>query len=97
MKLTVTVTKKMTINTGNYSSIQPSYSITASEVDSKDLGKVQNNLNVIAEAEFLQQVKAHLDIMGGFKQIGIKEVIESIDYDQMEEDVRNAVSELTLV
>jgi hypothetical protein len=95
VKLDITVGKKMTINTGNYSSIQPSISITAKDVDIENHNTVKHDLEVLCNANLLNQIKEDFTLMEGFKLIGLKEIIESLDINTMENDVSDSIRRLS--
>jgi len=55
MKTDITLSKKATINTGNYSSITPSVSLTLKDVDITQIERAYEDLNVISAVFFLSE------------------------------------------
>ena len=94
-KCDITIGKQMTLNTGNYTSIRPSVSMTLKDVDVDNIGKISDNLttllNMYLEREILmlQGTKNNIDHHGGPK--GFAEEIDTNEVDkiikQLEADI----------
>lgn len=97
MKIDVTVSKKMTINTGNYSSIQPSVSITAKDIDVKDYDEVKEDLTSVMESLFIQNLEVHSDDMQMIKDHGLPRYLSSINREQMNKEIENCLRRLSNV
>ena len=95
-KLDINVSKKMTINTGNYSSIQPSVSITAKDVPIEDIKEAYNSLNVLTSFLFIQEVSVLSELQGDFKSMGIKKFLSEISKEsgQVQSDVEEAIEKI---
>lgn len=89
--LSITVGRKMTINTGNYSSIQPSVSITAENIKPEDYKKTLEQLNTLVDAAFTVNTIEHADLMQLIKDHGLHKVLSAINMDGMKEEVDEAL------
>jgi hypothetical protein len=94
MKMDITVSKKMTINTGNYSSIQPSVSITLKDVDAKDYNEKLYNLTVLVDSAFTNNLIEHSEYMQMIKDYGLNKTLDSINKEEMLQEVENAIENL---
>jgi hypothetical protein len=94
MKMDITVSKKMTINTGNYSSIQPSVSITLKDVDAKDYNEKLYNLTVLVDSAFTNNLIEHSEYMQMIKDYGLSKTLDSINKEEMLQEVENAIENL---
>ena len=54
-KIDITVSRDMTINTGNYSSIKPSVTLTVKDVDATDAGVVYSNIAEVLDTSLTSQ------------------------------------------
>ena len=88
--LSVTVSRKMTINTGNYSSIQPSVSITAN-IKPEEYKEKLEALNSLVDAAFTVNTIEHAELMQLIKDHGLHKVLSSINMDGMKSDVDDAL------
>lgn len=95
MKIDVNIGKKFTINTGNYSSISPSVSLTAHEINADDLDRVHTLLGDIADLLLHDQIKQDAVTMATIKKLGIGDYFKKLDRDRMIEAMQKAVSELS--
>jgi hypothetical protein len=95
MKIDITVSKKMTINTGNYSSIQPSVSITLKDVDAKDYNEKLYDLTVLVDSAFTNNLTEHSEYMQMIKDYGLNKTLDAINKEEMLEEVENAIKNLT--
>jgi len=94
MKTDITVRKEATINTGNYSSIRPSVSLTLKDVEVDKLQKVYENLNVITAAFFLSEMNLLSEIQEDVKKHGLKQILDTLETDEMEKDFKEAIKSL---
>jgi hypothetical protein len=94
LKCNLTLGKKFTINTGNYSSIQPNISLTINDLPVSKILDVKKAMSVIVDSMFLKEAITDFNDMKAIKSLGIKKMMESIDKEQMEEDVKKAIVEL---
>jgi len=96
-KCDITVSKKFTLNTGNYSSIQPSVSITKHGViDDKDIPKVYKLLEIIADGLLHKQIESDAMTMATIKKMGFSEYFKKIkENGNMDETIEEACRKLT--
>ena len=96
MKTDITLSKKATINTGNYSSITPSVSLTLKDVDITQLERAYEDLNVISAVFFLSEYRVMAELQDDSKKLGITKFFETLDIErrQMKLDFETAVKNL---
>jgi len=75
----ITVSKKATINTQNYSSITPSVSITFKDVNVSDAEEVYQDLNVISAVFFLSEYRMMAEMQEDTKRLGVTKFFETLD------------------
>jgi len=75
----ITVSKKATINTQNYSSITPSVSITFKDVNVSDAEEVYQDLNVISAVFFLSEYRMMAEMQEDTKILGVTKFFETLD------------------
>ncbi len=90
----ITVSKKATINTGNYSSITPSVSLTVHDVDENRVKEVHSNLGTISMALFLEEFYNMSNLQEEVKNVGIKQFFNELDMEEIKADFNEAVSNL---
>lgn len=95
MKTDITVSKKATINTGNYSSITPSVSLTLKDVDVDIIEEVHENLNIITAALFMSEFEIMAELQEDVKNLGITEFFSQLGKNEMEADLKEAVKNLS--
>lgn len=95
MKTDLTVSKKATINSGNYSSISPSVSITAKDVDTSKMKEVYESMNVITSALFIQEMNTISELQEDIKRVGIREFFNQLEVNEMKKDLDEALEKLT--
>ena len=83
--LSVTISKKMTINTGNYSSIQPSVSITLDEIKADEFQKKVESLNILVDSLFTTNLMEHAEFQQLIKDNGLNVVLNAVNKKGMEE------------
>ena len=92
----INVSKKATFNTGNYSSITPSVSLTLSGVDIDDAEQAYQDLNVISAVFFLSEYRVMAELQDESKKLGITKFFETLDEERetMKSDFEEAVKRL---
>lgn len=90
-KCDLVVGRKFTINTGNYSSIQPVASITVKDADISNIKKIHEALNTISSGFFHIQMNDDWDLMSLIKRIGLKDVIDGMDKEAIEKDIEDNI------
>jgi hypothetical protein len=70
----ITISRKVTLNTGNYSSITPSVSVTL-EIDENEPDKY-HKFSKTLEDLFNRELAAQLEIQSTFKSLGVERVKE---------------------
>ena len=92
----ITISKKATFNTGNYSSITPSVSLTLSGVDINDAEQAYQDLNVISAVLFLSEYRVMSELQDDTKKLGITKFFETLDEERetMKSDFEEAVRRL---
>jgi len=96
MKADINISKKMTINTGNYSSIQPSVSITLKDVDMENYNECMNNLSVILDTLFTVNLMEHAEYQQVIKDHGLNKVLNSINQEKMKIETEKAIKKLCI-
>lgn len=94
MKCDVTVSKKFTINTGDYSSIQPNVSITIKDVEDENVIDTHTLLETIVDGLFHIQMKTDGRTMGTIKNMKFGSFLSELDEDNIMEDVKQAMDDL---
>lgn len=92
----VTVQKKFTLNTGNYSSVQPSVSITAHDIIDEDIIKTHKLLEIIADGLLHKQIESDAITMATIKKMGFAEYFKKIrENNEMDSVMEEALKKLT--
>jgi len=96
MKTDITLSKKATINTGNYSSITPSVSITLKDVDASQIERAYQDMNIITAVLFLSEYKVMAELQDDSKKLGITKFFETLNEEKedMKTDFEEAVKNL---
>lgn len=97
MKIDVSVNKKATINTGNYSSISPSISITIKDIDTSKLEDLQEDINSVTSALFLNEMYLLSEIQNSVKIAGIRQFFEDLDIGEMKKDFAESLKKLSSI
>jgi len=89
-KCDITVSKTATINTGNYSSIKPSVSITLHDIDSNSIEEKHKIMSELVDNLFTVEVVKLIDIDDDIKDRGIKSYAEILykRFDDIYEDTK---------
>jgi len=90
-KCDLTVGKKFTLNTGNYSSIQPTVSITLHDIDSDKIKKAHLLMDVITDALLHLQIESDAVTMATIKKMGFGDYFKNINKDDMGEELIKAI------
>ena len=95
--LDVKVQKKFTLNTGNYSSIQPSVSVTIHHVvDTEDIPKVHKLLDIITDALLHKQIESDAKTMATVKKLGFSDYFKKVrEQGNMDEILKKAIEKLS--
>ena len=93
-RCTVTVTKKFTLKTGNYSSISPSVSVSINNVKPLDMGDAHRQLEIVADGLLHDQIESDAKTMATIKKLGFSEYFKNIDREKLDESVEQALGEL---
>jgi hypothetical protein len=88
MKIDITISKKFTLNTGNYSSIQPSVSLSVKDTELEKIETVHAALDVIASGLLLKQIMEDSEIMDDFKNFGISAFFKKIDMKDIDAQIK---------
>jgi hypothetical protein len=91
MKATLNVAKKFTINTGNYSSVQPSVSLTVHDVPLDKIQEVHKHLDIIADGLVHEQIESDIATNLTIRKLGFKEYFEKIDKDQFKQVMKTSI------
>lgn len=94
MNTTITVSKKFTINTGNYSSVQPNVSLTVHDVPLTKIKEVHKNLDIIADGLVHDQIESDAMTMGTMKKLGIGEYFNKIDKEEMKKVIEVSIENI---
>lgn len=94
MKCDVTISKKMTLNTGNYSSVSPMCTLTLKDVDLERVAEVHEKLDIIADGLYHKQVISDIKTMGVIKSMGFDRYFESIAMEDMDEGIKKSIEEI---
>jgi len=94
-KCDVTISKKMTINSGNYSSIQPSVSITLKDVYVEDINKVYKDIDIITSVLLIDEIESLNDTQDDVKRLGVNDFLDEVDVDQMRKDLKDSINNLS--
>lgn len=92
--LSVTISKKMTVNTGNYSSIQPSVSVTLDDLKPEDFKKKVESLNILVDSLFTTNLMEHAELQQLIKDNGLNVVLNAVNQQGMKEDMEDALDSL---
>jgi activator of HSP90 ATPase len=78
-KMDITIGRDLTINTGNYSSIKPSISVTLKDVDSGDIDNEYARLSELADALIALEVLKIGNEMNEIMDRGFKTYLKTIE------------------
>lgn len=94
-KMDITIGSKMTINTQNYSSIQPSVSLTIKDVTLDKVIETKKHMNNILSIFMTEEIKDLSDMMETIKVHGLKEVLKKYDdptlLEKMKDSLQNSI------
>jgi len=94
-KCDVTVKKQMTINTGNYSSIQPSVSITMKDVYVEDIEERYKDIEIISSVLLIEEIESLNDTQDDIKRLGTNNFLDGINIDDMKKDLKTAIERVS--
>ena len=78
-KMDITISNKMTINTQNYSSIQPSVSLTIKDVPLGSVAETKKELNNILSIFMAEETIELSGMMDAIKTHGFREIVERME------------------
>ena len=87
-KIDITIGSKMTINTQNYSSIQPNVSLTIKDVELDKVIETKIHLNNILSIFMAEQIVELSDTMETIKINGLKEIISKYENPELIEKMK---------
>jgi dissimilatory sulfite reductase (desulfoviridin) alpha/beta subunit len=95
--LDITVGKKFTLNTQNFSSVSPTVTLTLKDVvDTDKLVEVHKNLEIIADALLHKQMESDAVTMATIKKMGFSKYFKTVkENGNMDEVVAEALRKLT--
>jgi len=88
MKCDVSVGKKFTFNTGNYSSAGPSLVLTIKDVDLEKIPEIHEKLDIIADGLYHKQMKSDVSTMATIKRMGFEQYFNEIDEDEIDDEIK---------
>lgn len=91
MKTDLSVSRTMTINTGNYSSVKPSVSLTIKDVESANIREVYKQMNKIADSLMYYETKELIDNSITINDIGVDRFMETLP--NFQNDIENQLDE----
>lgn len=94
-KCDVTVNKKMTINSGNYSSIQPSVSVTIKDTYVEDIEDTYKNLEVIVDILLMEEIKSLSETQEDIQKLNVKKFLSSLNTDNMTTELKKSIQNLS--
>ena len=90
----MTVAKKATINTGNYSSITPSVSLTLNGIEVEEVIEVYEDMDILTAAMFVREFETMTEIQEDVKTGGIANFFDKLQREDMDVDVTEAIKRL---
>lgn len=97
----ITIGNKLTINTGNYSSIQPSVSITIRDIPVDKVEDIRANMDNILSIFITDEIIKLSETMDTIKTVGIKNIIEKYENpeikEKMESSLQNSLEAIKLI
>jgi len=89
-KCDVTIDKQMTINTGNYSSIKPSVSVTMKDINVKNIGEMSEKLTKLTSMYLIREIK----VLNELKKQLDTGAMENMEDDILEKAIKDIEKEL---
>lgn len=90
-KCDLTISKDVTLNTGNYSSIKPSVSVTIKDIDQDKLYDEYTKLSEVLDAMIALETISLGNEMESFSSTGYKEYVRNLE--QSREKIESIVEE----
>lgn len=94
MKCDVMISKKMTLNTGNYSSVSPMCTLTLKDVDLERVQEVHEKLDMIADALYHKQLISDIKTMGVIKSMGFDSYFDSLNMEEMDTIIKDSIYDI---
>ena len=96
MKMDLTISRDMTINTGNYGNIKPGVSLTIKDFDDSDLSKINEKLSDALDSVMALEIIKMMEEDGAIKDMSVKEYYTHLlsCKDQMENSLEEFHNEI---
>ena len=89
--LNIRIQKRATINTGNYSSIQPAVEAELINVKPEEFIEKTEALNTLVDSLFTVNMIEHAELQQLIKDNGLPTVLNAINIQGMKEDIKEAL------
>jgi len=90
-KIDITIGSKMTINTQNYSSIQPSVSLTIKDVPLDKVTETKRHIDNILSIFMTEEIMELSSTMETIKTAGLKDVLKAYENPALLEKMKNSL------
>ena len=94
MKCDISITKKLTINTGNYTSVSPQLILTLKDVDVRRISEIHKKLDIITDGLYHKQLLSDIDTMATMKKMGLEDYLTKLDVKEIDKEVEKNIREL---
>lgn len=94
MKCDVSVGKKFTFNTGNYSSAGPTLILTLKDIDIEKIQKIHEKLDIIVDGLYHKQMRSDINTMATVKRMGFEDYFNEVDEDEIDDEINKNISEI---
>jgi len=94
LKCDITLGKKFTFNTGDFSSVGPFLTITIKDIDIDKIKEIHNELDIIVDGLYHRQLDSDIKTMGAVKGMGYGKYLQEINLDEIDEVVSNSIKKL---
>jgi len=94
MKCDITLGKKFTFNTGNYSSTGPTLLLTIKDIDIEKLQTIHDKLDIIADGLYHKQMMSDVRTMAAVKRMGFDDYFNEINEEDMDEQIKIQIEDL---
>lgn len=94
-KCNISISRKMTINTGNFSNIQPNVLIEMKDVYVEDIEKTYKNMETIMSALFIEEINNLSDLQNDINKVSYNKLYNLIDKKSMNDDMKESIQKLS--
>jgi hypothetical protein len=95
MKIRISLQKKFTLNTQNYSSISPAITLDIVDgVDAENVSDAHRYLSTIADLLLHEQIEDDAKTMATMKALGFSKYFKSLDHEKMDEQFEQVLQKL---